>query len=170
MNLKWIGVILIISSCGGLGFSIAADHRRTEQMLRQLVSAFNLMEWEVTYRLTSLPELYRKASESLRGRLKTIFLNLAEELETQMTADADSCMEEILAREKNLPDSIRQILKELGASMGHFDLPGQVQGLQSLRNVCHRELEKMEDNREPRLRSYQALGVCTGAALAILFL
>jgi hypothetical protein len=33
---------------------------------------------------------------------------------------------------------------------------------------CEHSLESIRNNRDARLRSYQTLGVCTGAALAIL--
>ena len=54
-------------------------------------------------------------------------------------------------------------------SMGRFDVKGQIQGLEAVRSYCRGELENMAVNREARLRSYQTLGLCTGAALAILF-
>ena len=57
-----------------------------------------------------------------------------------------------------------------GAYLGRFDLPGQKQGLEEVREACRMELEALGKNRETRLRSYGTLGLCAGAALAILFL
>ena len=58
----------------------------------------------------------------------------------------------------------------LGASLGRFDLQGQLQGIESVRAQCRKDLAELEDNRDQRLRSYQTLGLCAGCALAILFL
>jgi len=58
----------------------------------------------------------------------------------------------------------------LGTSLGRYDLPGQVKGLQNVREECTLELEKMKNNQEERLRSYQTLGLCAGTALVILLL
>ena len=160
----------MIVACGGTGFSLAAGHKKTEDMLRQLISALNYMECELQYRLTPLPELCRQAAGETKGALRQVFMRLAMELEQQVSPDAASCMGAALAQVQELPRSIRGILKELGRSLGHFDLPGQMKGLESVRAACRRELDGLEKNRDVRLRSYQTLGLCAGAALAILFI
>lgn len=170
MNFKWIGAILVIAGCGGFGFSMAASHKKTEKMLRQLISALDFMECELQYRLTPLPELCRMAAKSITGQLRNMFLFLAEELERQISPDASCCMTAALARTVDLPQNVRQRLKELGASLGHFDLPGQLNGLDAVRSACRKELEEMETDRDARLRGYGTLGLCAGAALVILFI
>ena len=58
----------------------------------------------------------------------------------------------------------------LGRWLGRFDLDGQLKGLDAVRQECRRHLEELNNNREVRLRSYQTLGLCAGAAIAILFI
>ena len=84
--------------------------------------------------------------------------------------DAASCMTAALKRSHELPRRIRGIMKQLGHTLGRFDLPGQKQGLEEVKEACRMELEALGKNRETRLRSYGTLGLCAGAALAILFL
>jgi hypothetical protein len=62
------------------------------------------------------------------------------------------------------------VLRELGQSLGRFDLNGQLLGIAAVRNTCRSKLQQFEKNKEVRLRSYQTLGLCAGAALAILFI
>ena len=57
----------------------------------------------------------------------------------------------------------------MGSSLGRFDLEGQLQGLESVRIYCREQLDELSKDRDVRLRSYQTLGLCAGAALAILF-
>lgn len=170
MNYKWLGAILVIIGCGGFGFCMASSHRKTESMLRQLISALNYMECELQYRLTPLPELCRQAAKEGKGAVRETFLRLAGELEQQISPDAASCMIGALAYVPELPRNIREVFKELGKKLGCFDLSGQLSGLESVRAYCRRELEELEKNRDVRLRSYQTLGLCAGAALAILFI
>jgi hypothetical protein len=54
--------------------------------------------------------------------------------------------------------------------LGIFDLPGQLKGLEEAQQVCQRALEQLEKGQAARLRSYQTLALCAGAALTILFL
>ncbi len=61
-------------------------------------------------------------------------------------------------------------MRTLSYSLGKFDLEGQLQGLEAAKADCQRRLQNMEQGKESRLRSYRALGLCGGAALAILLL
>lgn len=170
MTYKWIGAILIVVSCGGFGFSVAAAHLLEEKTLRQLISTLDLMECELQYRLTPLPDLCRLAGNDAVGCIRTVFLSLAKELEAQISPDVSSCMNAVLSTSGEIPKYTREALELLGRSLGRFDLAGQLKGLEAVRTACRRQLEALTTNKEPRLRSYQTLGICAGAALAILFI
>lgn len=170
MTLKWIGAILIIAACGGFGFLMAAAYRKEEASLRQLADTLEFMAWELEYRLTPLPELCRKVSRQSTHGVRTAFQRLADELEGQVSPDVQHCMAAALAKSAELPGLTREAMEQLGASLGRFDLSGQLKGLEAVGKFCARELERLGENRDNRLRSYQTLGLCAGAALAILFI
>ena len=170
MTLKMIGAILIIVGCGGVGFSMAAAHRREEKALRQLISALDYMGCELQYHLTPLPQLCRNAAAESGGAVSRVFLCLATELESQIAPDASACMSAVLSKNQKLPQRAKKNLMALGSSLGRFDLHGQLSGLDAARQQCRRELDELTTDRDVRLRSYQTLGLCAGSALAILFL
>lgn len=169
MNGKWIGAVLIILGCGGFGFRIALGYRSTERLLRQLLEVLETMESELQYRLLPLPTLLRRAARDAGGTLREVFARLAEELDRQSQPDAAGCMRIALDSCRELPAAVRRPLRQLGQTLGRFDLPGQIHGLKAVQDTCRRELTRLENNRDVRLRSYQTLGLCAGAALAILF-
>lgn len=78
-------------------------------------------------------------------------------------------MSAALERVGKLPTLTREELLLLGRTIGRFDMEGQLKGLESVRQECRRQVETLSYNRDTRLRSYQTLGLCAGAALAILF-
>lgn len=170
MSVKWIGALLILFGCGGVGFSMASAYRREENELRQLLSALDYMQCELQYRLTPLPELCRQAAGITRSNVKTLFSTLAQELEDQISPDVMHCMNAAIAKNKELSDKAATVAANLGRTLGRFDLNGQLLGLESARQDCRHALEKLSANRETRLQSYQTLGICAGAAMAILFL
>ena len=170
MAYRWIGAIMIVTACSGCGFSIAAGKRKEENMLLQLMQILQFMESELRYRLTPLPDLCRMAAGEGKGTLRVVFLNLYRELSWQKLPDAGSCMSAAIQRTGDVPGRIRRLLSQLGLTLGRFDLEGQLQGIQSVRKRCEESLESIRKNREERLRSYQTLGVCAGAALAIILI
>ena len=170
MILKWIGGICIVVGCGSTGFLIAANQRREERYLRMLVSLLDYMACELQYKLTPLPELCQKAADQANGCLNKLFLALSQELEDQISPDASICMNTALGKTANIPDSTKQCLMTLGKSLGKFDAEGQLKGIISVKEECSAFLNALNNNKEQRLRSYQTLGICAGAGLAILLI
>ena len=170
MVIKWFGAVCVIAACGGFGFQIAAIHRKETRTLRQIIRILDFVECELQYRLTPLPELCRKAALECSSPLNSLFLNLCEELEEQISPNVSSCMQAAIARTEHLPKQTNEVLSLLGASLGKFDLYGQIRGLENVRGECNRRLEMLSENQEVRLRSYKTLGLCAGAALVILFI
>lgn len=170
MSLKWIGAVFIIAGCGGFGFLMAWNISREVAALRRLIGILDYMSCELEYRMTPLPEVLRKATASQSGSVNGALMTLAKELESQIAPDVSSCMKVALKKTPELPKCTRGMLEELGISLGAFDLSGQLKGLESVRQNCCFALSEMEKNRTQRTRSYQTLGLCAGAALAVLFI
>ena len=169
MILKLIGAIFVLAGCGGIGFRIAANYRLEEKYLRQLIGILDYMECELQYRMTPLPELCRQAFKEFSGLLGSVFWELSVEMDAQNSSDLEVCMSAVIERTPKLSPLVQQELLLLGKSAGRFDMEGQLKGLEAVRQDCRRQVEALSHNRDTRLRSYQTLGLCAGAALAILF-
>ena len=170
MTLRIIGIVLIVVSCGGFGFITAAAYRSEIKMLREFVSVLDYMECELQFRRTTLPELCRQASCETKGVIRRLFQSLTKELEAQISPDVEHCVYATLSGMRDIPKRIRQVFILFGASLGKFDVEGQVKGLQSVRMDCRRILEGLQLNQVERIRSYRTLGICAGVAVAILLL
>lgn len=170
MSMKFIGAIIIVSACGSVGFSMAMAHRQEEKALQQLLNGLEIMSCELQQRLQPLPQLCAIAARECTGNLRLVFKTLAEELERQIAPDAAICMEVALKAVPKLPSLTRSVLEQLGHSLGRFDMEGQLKGLETAMLYCRNGLDRLSLNRESRLRGYQTLGLCAGAALAILLL
>lgn len=169
MSIKGLGAVLIIAGCGGFGFSLAAGVRQQETLLQQLVRVLGLLEAELQYRLTTLPELCKMAAGECDGSLRRIFRELSTALTRQDQPDATVCMDIVLQYREEIPTRVRKHLRHLGRSLGRFDLQGQLRGIQTVRNACEGDLALLRKDRDVRLRSYQTLSLCAGTALVILF-
>lgn len=170
MNLRWIGGILIIVGCGGVGFGMALNYKREESILRRLIQVLDMFCCELECRMTPLPELFQKGANMSSGQLAALLAEVARELEAQVAPDAAYCMASALRKCKDIPGKILFALTDLGRSLGEYDLSGQLQGIRAVQASCNHQLDELENNRTQRIRSYQTLGLCAGAALAILFL
>lgn len=170
MGLKAIGIILIIAGCGGFGFKLAYMHIKEERSLRQLIRILDYMQCELQYRMTPLPDLCRQAAAEAEGTIRQVFCLLAARLEDQISPDVEQCMVCALSGVKDMPQLTLNAMQLLGKSLGRFDLDGQQKGLEAVRQECRSRLNELMKNRDVRLHNYQTLGLCAGAALAILLI
>lgn len=170
MGYKWVGAVLVVVGCGGFGFSLAVETQRQGRLLRQLLQCLELMENEIRCRLTPLPQLCELAARGKDAALRRFFLSLGRELKQGKDAQAEDCVRRVLENQRELPVPVKGILRLMGTSLGRFDLPGQLKGLLAAQSACRRELGALERNKELRLRSYRTLGLCAGAALAVLLI
>ena len=163
--LRVMGALCIVTGSGAFGFAMAAASRREERQLRQLLGALEYLSCELSYRLTPLNALCRGAAENSSGTVRQFLTEVAAALERQTSADAQACVCEVLVHLEVTP-RLRKLFRELGATLGRFDLSGQLRGLESGEEA----LRTLREGAADRRRSWQTLGLCAGAALAILFL
>ena len=170
MTLKLIGATMIIVGCGGFGFILVMRHKYEVRTLRQLCSMLDYISCELQYHLTPLPELCRRIANIYSGCLGDVFSELAIELERQISPNVSLCMNAVLKMHDTVPPLTQNSLRKLGKSLGHFDLDGQLKGIESVKIESQQQLETYSKNQDIRLRSYQTLALCAGAAMAILFI
>lgn len=169
MSMKWLGAALIICCTGFVGFKISAAYRLEEENLRQLISALDYMVCELRYRQSALPVVCHQIGTERNGCIGRLFRQLAEELESAIAPDVQSCLAAAAATNGAITGRVEKAVCIMGSTLGRFDLEGQLLGLESVRDYCREQLDEMSKDRDARLRSYQTLGLCAGAALAILF-
>jgi len=170
MTLRYIGAIIVFASCGAFGFLKAANCRREERVMTELTRLLDLMQCELEYRLTPLPQICADLAKEATGCLQKVFIALTQELEGQIAPNAAACMQAALSAVRDLPPVVQNALMSLGNSFGKFDLAGQMNEISAVKQHCTAHLQQLRDHQDVRLRSYQTLGLCVGAGLAILFL
>ncbi len=170
MTGKMLGALLIVMACTAAGFSLAAAYRKEERILQQLVFSMEYMENELQFQMPALAELCRLAASRCTGELRSVWEDLAAELDKQQLADAEGAMITVRRHCTALAPSVQECLELLGKSLGRFQLSGQITGIQAVRERAKQELNRILLHREQRLRSCRTLGICAGLALAILLI
>ena len=166
---RWIGAFCVFTACTGAGFQAACALRREKRLLWDTKRLLEKMESELSCRVATLPQLCM-AAEGCEKTLEEIYQMLSHELQRQTLPDANSCMELVLSRQGNLPASFMNLHRMLGQTLGKFDLQGQLEQIAAVKAACQAELDRVGAQCEGKMKSYRTLGLCAGAALAILLL
>lgn len=166
--IRLIGAVLLLTGCSGFGLVLATAHRREIRLLRKLLHGIQEMSWELKYRMTALPDLCLIGAEASCSPVSDVFKELADRLSRNEVTDISGAMNQLVACHE-LPGRVRRNMRQLGTSLGRFDLEGQLQGLDAAKQQCRKDLIELQENAPQRIRNYQTLALCAGAALAILF-
>ena len=166
---KLIGAGCVFVACGAAGFGVAASVKKEEKLLLQTKRLLEKMESELSCRVTSLPELCL-CVVGCGSELEQLYGDVSRLLQLKQFPDASCCMEQGLRLQKYLPKSVAKIHRMLGETMGRYDLPGQLDELSAVKEACLDELNSLRQNMSQKVRSYRTLGLCAGAALAILLM
>lgn len=167
---KWIGAFCIFVSCMSVGFSVAYRQTRELKMLEQWIRIMDRAEKEICYHLRAVPDLFRMISYEENGPLGRLFLRAAIEMENQIQPNAGVCLNVALSDFEGLPKSVFELLILFGAELGRYDLESQLKGFAQIRSIAEEKRILTLQNHSKRIRGYQTLGLCAGAALVIMFI
>ncbi len=170
MNIRLIGALAVIIACGGFGLMLANAYRKQEKSLFFLQRMIGYIENDLSYRATALPDLLYEAGKLGSGCVQEVLVRLANALQSGEYTDAATAMEQILRSLPEVPDVLQNLFRQLGQSLGRFDIDGQLRELKAVSQNCTAVLDDMRLNRKMRIRNYQTLGLCAGLALAILLI
>lgn len=160
---------MIILSATWVGLRSAQAVRCEMRLLRQLQRAIELMQCEIGSKLTPVPELCELVSNALSGPMRQYFAAFAQRLRLQQELSVHAAFGCVLAGGA-LPQSVLQLLLELGSVLGCYDAHEQLQLLDGLLQRLKQALQQLQQGSAARCRSYQVMGVCAGCALAILLI
>ena len=67
----------------------------------------------------------------------------------------------------SMPMKAAEQLRQLGTSLGQFDMDGQIMQFRSTVALCQQEVQRMSNEKDSRMRLYRTLGICIGVAVVI---
>lgn len=169
MTYKLFGVIMVVLGCSAWGCIIASKYRQECKALEQLLHLLQIMESELQYRMTPLPDLCLIAADSVNGIMHDIFCDLSQELNQQISPNVSLCMRSVLST-RSSPIHVNMLLEKLGKTLGRFDYNGQLKGIKAVYHETHCKLTALVNNQDSRIRSYRTFGLCAGLAIVILLI
>ena len=168
--MKWIGAVLIILTSAAVGFRMCIFYKRQQQQLEQLLQTFHFMKCELQYRLTPLPDQIHQCALLTGSAVGRFYQTLYEELNAQISPNAQCCLKAAIEKSDDLAPISKRVLKYLGNTLGCFDLEGQLVGVADAEQLCQEELARLKKEKPNRIRNYQTLSLCAGAALVIVLI
>lgn len=169
--LRLVGAAMLLSASAALGFGAAGRLKSRVYQLEELILSLKTMEWELSDRLTPLPELLRRTSACMAGIVKEFYLLCLDGLERRREVPFSQIWREAA---DGVPFCLEEHelihLENLGSILGRYDAASQCAALRETREQLDQLLNQAREQARSAGRVYKTMGVASGALLAVVLL
>lgn len=163
-----IGYLALIIGCGCLGLLKAMQIKRRPQEIREMINALALLDTEIFWGSTPLPEAFRNLKERVEPPWKGFF----SQLETSLTdgANAASAWHNTIQNQRNkfsLLEDDWKVINGLGKGLGRSDRNEQHKQLELVQRHLNSVAEGARENAESKAKMWSYLGFLSGMAIVI---
>ena len=169
--IRIFGAALLILGCGGLGLSAVNRLDGRVRDLRELSAGLEILQRELGWRLSPLPEALETAAGGTHGRAAQFFACCAQGAKQLAGSPFRTLWSRGLERSPLwLSGEDRALLEQLGPILGRYDGDSQRQAVENALAGLGRRLTQAEDDRRRLGRVYGILGLTAGVFLAIVLI
>ncbi|HHY03859.1 MAG TPA: stage III sporulation protein AB [Thermoanaerobacterales bacterium] len=171
MFLKLIGGAMVILSCSMIGFIIAASYKQRPDTLRNLQAALSMMESEINYGQTPMPEALSRVAKNCEGEVSELFRKTKTHI-TSHSGFTPSEGWEMALKDFSMNTALKQvdieILSAFGKYLGSTDRDDQIKKIElAIAGLKQQETIALEEKiKNEKLWKY--LGVLSGIMFFLL--
>lgn len=167
---KLIGALLLLSACGYSGWHVSRSYARRPVELRQFISALQMLETEITYAATPLPDALTGIAERVDTRVASFFEYAAKELKTARGTSAREAWSTALQKYRTGSTMDRgdlSILNSLGNNLGLSDRDNQAKHLRLTLEQLKMAQIRAEDTAAKNVKLWNYVGLLGGLIIVL---
>lgn len=163
--------VMIIISCTFVGFNLANRYNKRFINIIKLQNCIQLLETEIVYSSTPLPEALENVYKKCDKSVSFIFKELKDLLITNKqlnVSEAFICQVENLSKKLYLDFQDIEVLMTLGRVLGTSDREDQQKHFRLVLSQLKNRQRDAEEKKQINEKLFKNLGVLTGLAIVIL--
>lgn len=169
--LKLMGAMLLLGGGLALGLGAVGELDTRARGLSAMAAALNLLEGELAFRLSPMPDLLETLAHRAPQPAAAFFTACGRGMEHLGERPFEMIWADALAEEPmGLADEDRLVLRELGPVLGRYGLEDQRRAAEAARQRLEAAAERVRECRRREGRAYGTLGLAMGAFVTILLL
>ncbi len=173
MLLKLTGSAAVLLACTGIGFFAASEVGRRERQLRGLYAAFLLIQGDIRYQKSSLPEAFFTAAGREQGEFSDFFATVSERLYAHETESFERVFCEELhktCKKSALKRKDIALLEQLSGMCGRMDDNLQVTAIEWYLEQSAQVIKELAQENGEKMALCRRMGILAGIFLLVLLL
>lgn len=136
--------------------------------LKQFKNILNILKGKIKFTYEPLGEIFKQISQNSSNKIEEIFDDMVNKMMFEDVKDAwkDSIQEADIS----LKQEDKDILKDLGKTLGQTDVENQISNINLTENFLNMQIEKAELDRQKNQKIYKTLGVIAGLIFVIILI
>lgn len=170
---KLIAILILFCVSTYIGFYIGETYKQRSLNLNELQKALTMLNTEVIFASTPLPEALFNISEKISKPLSDIFYNISAKLqsgEALSVYDSYSSSYMIYKDVIHFNKADLNIIEDFFKALGESGVFGQEKVFTITMENLRMNYMEAEKEAKTNIKMYRTLGLCTGAMLAIIFI
>ncbi|MTI84168.1 MAG: stage III sporulation protein AB [Firmicutes bacterium] len=166
------GAVLVIACMGYLGMSKARKYALRPKELRNMQAALQILETEIIYGATPLPEAMELVASRIDKNTAPFFYQAGQELQSMTGCTVKEAWDKALgvfSSRTLLEDSDLRILRQLGNCLGMSDSRDQAKHLHLAMEQLKIEAMNAAERAKTHVKLWNYLGFLTGLLLVTVF-
>ena len=166
-----LGALLILISGSFIGWIIASQYLKRIKQLKQVRTAINLFDAEISYNQSVLHEVLYKIADNLNYPISHLFSNSAEKLSQKKGRLFNDIWKKELNNnfKKNcLKKEDKKILNEWGMQIGNSNLDGQKKINKLTQKKIDKSLSQARNEAEKKVKLIRYSGILISLVIIIL--
>ncbi|MTI48203.1 stage III sporulation protein SpoIIIAB [Sporosalibacterium faouarense] len=167
--LKILGSLIVITSSSLIGFTYGSYYSKRLKNLMLLSNSIQLLETEVMFTATPIPEALENVYKKGNKRVSYIFLDIKKHLNKSFsTNDSFNSVIPTLKQDLNLNEEDIEIFLSLGKVLGKSDRQDQQKHFKTVITQLDRQQKDAEDSKNKNEKMCKSLGVLGGILITII--
>ncbi len=171
--LKYLGIVVLFIICTFLGYYFGEKYRDRSYQLKEIQKAMILLNTEVVFSNTAIPQALIKISNAIANPFSQVFKTTAKLLEDGI---ASNVSEAFRGSYKDGSDYIRlkasdyRVLDDFFKVLGESGVVGQEKIFKLTMDSLALNTTEAEKEATINVRMYRTLGICLGLVFAVFFI
>ena len=173
MWLKVVGGIFVVTAGAAMGFQMAWRYGERPRQIRQLISCLSALQSYIYFSAMPLSEALHHSSDGVEGAVSTMFCRAGELLAVHpvLTPEEAFLIAEGEQKRKltfNKPE--QELLQLFWSHLGMMNRDEQAKNLRLIQEQLEKVAHEATAIRDPNMKMYRYLGVCSGLAVVIMLI
>ena len=166
---KFVISIGIIAGCSYIGIYKSKALKSREYILRDMVTFLGLVENEIKYMLSILPNAYESARQKLITSLKDkMGISVVDMLNLENEYLIDQSIVKNISDIKEITDYDKNVFISTLKNLGRTDLEGQINIIENGINIIENQIKEANDIKLKNSKLYKTVGAIAGIMIVII--